>query len=79
MVTVFKTIKPSVEIYAVQAETSQGAYLSWKNQKIMTAPNKTFAGGFATGGAFELPFSIYKNELDDFILLSEEDSCKGYD
>ncbi len=76
-VTVFKAIKPTVEIYAVQAEASQGAYLSWKNQKIMTAPNKTFAGGFATGGAFELPFNIYKNELTDFILLSEEELMQG--
>ncbi len=76
-VTVFKAIKPSVEIYAVQAEASQGAYLSWKNQKIMTSSNKTFAGGFATGGAFELPFSIYKDKLEDFVLLSEEELMQG--
>ncbi len=76
-VTVFKTIKPQVEIYAVQAAASQAACQSWKAGKIIKAPNATFAGGFATGEAFELPFSIYRDKVDDFILLSEDELREG--
>jgi len=76
-VTVLKTINPKIEIYAVQAEASKAAYLSWKTGEIMQSANKTFAGGFATGTAYELPFSLYKNQLSDFILLSEEEISKG--
>lgn len=76
-VTVFKTINPKIEIYAVQAEASQAAYLSWTNNKIMQSKNSTFAGGFATGMAFEIPFNIYKNKLTDFVLLSEDEISEG--
>ncbi len=31
----------------------------------------------ATGTAYELPFSIYAQHLDDFILLSEEELYEG--
>lgn len=74
---VFKQLKPSVEIIAVQATASQAAYLSWKSQKIMTSTNQTFAGGFATGSGYETPFNIYKNHLSDFILLTEEEIKHG--
>lgn len=76
-VTVLKTINPKIEIYAVQAEASKAAYLSWKTGEIMQSANKTFAGGFATGTAYQLPFSLYKDQLSDFILLSEEEISKG--
>ncbi|SNS31138.1 threonine dehydratase [Anaerovirgula multivorans] len=76
-VTVFKSINPEIEIYAVQAEASKAAYLSWKTGKIIQSSNQTFAGGFATGAAYEIPFGIYKNQLTDFILLSEDEIRKG--
>lgn len=76
-VTVLKAINPKIEIYAVQAAASQAAYLSWKSKEIMTSENKTFAGGFATGTAFEIPFNIYKNQLTDFVLLTEEELMLG--
>ena len=72
-ITVFNAINPKVEIYAVQAEASQAAYLSWRNGKIMPSESHTFAGGVATGTAFDLPFGIYKDRLADFILLSEDE------
>lgn len=75
--TVLKTINPKIEIYAVQAECSKAAYLSWRSGKIMQSTNKTFAGGFATGIAYELPFALYKDQLSDFILLSEKEISKG--
>lgn len=76
-VTVLKTVNPRIEIYAVQAEASKSAYLSWKTGKITQSTNKTFAGGFATGTAYEIPFNLYKNQLADFILLSEEEIAHG--
>lgn len=76
-VTVLKQIKPNIEIYAVQAEQSKAAYLSWKSQKIETSKNNTFAGGFATGSAYKLPFQIYKDQLTDFVLLTENEIKDG--
>lgn len=76
-VTVLHSINTEIEIYAVQAANSSAAYESWKKGAITTAPNTTFAGGFATGTGYELPFSIYRESLTDFILLSEEEIYEG--
>lgn len=75
--TVLKTINPEVQIFAVQAESSSAAFLSWKSGKILSSENSTFAGGFATGIAYEIPFKIYKDNLSDFVLLSEEEIYQG--
>lgn len=76
-VTALKPTNPGVEIFAVQAETSPAAYLSWRDGEIKAAANETFAGGFATGTAYELPFGIYRDQLADFVLLSEEELYQG--
>lgn len=76
-VTVLKGLSPEIEIYAVQAESSCAAYLSWKAGVIQTAENNTFAGGFATGTGYEIPFEIYKDDLADFVLLSESEIYEG--
>jgi threonine dehydratase len=47
--------------------------LSWKNKSMTTANNTTFAGGFATGKAYETTFNIYRDGLNDFLLLSEDE------
>lgn len=75
--TIFKTLKPSVQIIAVQAAASPAAYKSWKAGHICKASNDTFAGGVATGRAYEIPFGIYKNALTDFVLLSEDEIYEG--
>lgn len=78
-VTVFRALKPEVEIIAVQAEKAPAACESWKAGKILESANTTFAGGFATGTAYDLPYSIYagKQGIDDFILLSENQIYDG--
>lgn len=76
-VTVLKTINPKIEIYAVQAEKSPAAFMSWKSGKIKSCANSTYAGGFATGIGYEIPFGIYKDNLADFILLSEKEIYQG--
>lgn len=76
-ITVLKSINPKIEIYAVQAENSSAAYESWKAGTIKAAENTTFAGGFATGTGYEIPFEIYKDNLEDFVLLSEAEIYEG--
>jgi threonine dehydratase len=72
-ISTLRAFRPDVEIIAVQAESSPAAYYSWKEKKIVSAENKTFAGGFATGKAYETPFEIYGKGLTDFVLLTEDE------
>jgi threonine dehydratase len=76
-ITTLRALRPSAQIIAVQAQASPAAYESWKQKRICQAPNKSFAGGFATGQAYELPFSIYRDGLDDFIVLTEDELRDG--
>jgi threonine dehydratase len=71
--TVLKRINPNIQIFAVQADASCAACKSWRAGKILASSNTTFAGGFATGIAYEVPFHIYKDHLADFILLTEDE------
>ena len=75
--TVLKTINSDIQIFAVQAKSSNAAFTSWKGGRILSSENNTFAGGFATGTAYEIPFKIYKDSLSDFVLLSEEEIYQG--
>lgn len=72
-ITTLRVFRPQVEVIAVQAQNSCAAYNSWKQKKICNASNTTFAGGFATGKAYDTPFSIYKDALKDFVLLTEDE------
>ena len=76
-ITVLKQIRPEIEIVAAQAEASRAAYMSWKAGEIVSAPNTTFAGGVATGTAYKIPFSLYKDSLEDFVLLTEAELYQG--
>ncbi|MCE0494902.1 threonine ammonia-lyase [Vibrio salinus] len=76
-ITVFKALKPAIEIYAVQAKASDAAYVSWKSKSVCERDNTTFAGGFATGTAYSTTFNIYKNSLTDFVLLNENEILQG--
>jgi threonine dehydratase len=66
-------INPSIQVIGVQSEASPAAYETWKQHRLVTAPNRTFAEGLATGVAFELPQEIMREHLHDFLLLSEEE------
>ncbi|MBT8489718.1 MAG: pyridoxal-phosphate dependent enzyme [Deltaproteobacteria bacterium] len=72
-ITTLRAFRQDMEVIAVQGKDSPAAYNSWKKKEICHAPNSTFAGGFATGKAYELPFGIYKDGLDDFVLLTEDE------
>jgi threonine dehydratase len=72
-ITVLRSFRQNVEIIAVQAKNSPAAWHSWLKKEIYPAQNTTFAGGFATGMAYEVPFEIYKDGLDDFVLLTDDE------
>lgn len=76
-ITTLRALSPRVEIIAVQATGSPAAYESWRQKRICSAQNTTFAGGIATGMAYDLPFGIYNEGLDDFVLLSEDELYDG--
>lgn len=72
-ITTLRAFRPQVEIIAVQAASSPAAHNSWKEKRILSAGNRTFAGGFATGQAYQTPFAIYSQGLNDFVLLTEDE------
>jgi threonine dehydratase len=72
-ITVFRSVRSEIKVIAVQSENSPAAYNSWKSKTMCAADNATFADGFATGKAYETTFNIYRDGLDDFVLLSDND------
>jgi len=55
---VAQAVNPHIQVIGVQSEASRAAYESWRQKRIVEAPNRTFAEGLATGVAFELPQKI---------------------
>jgi threonine dehydratase len=70
---VAKSINPAIRVIGVQAEKAPSAYLSWKAGQRVEAKMETFAEGLATRAPFDLPQSIMRELLDDFILVSENE------
>ena len=70
---VAKSINPKIQVVGVQSEKAPGAYLSWKQGKIVEAPMQTVAEGLATRQGYEFTQSILRELLDDFVLVSEDD------
>jgi threonine dehydratase len=68
-----KAIKTGLEVIGVQAEAAPAAYRSWKQRSLVTARMQTAAEGLATRTAFELPQEILWEQLDDFILVTEDE------
>ena len=66
-------IDPAIQVIGVQSEASPAAYETWREHGLVTAPNRTYAEGLATGVAFELPQEIMREHLHDFLLVSESD------
>jgi threonine dehydratase len=64
-------IDPAVQVIAVQSEESPAGRESWRQRALVTAPNRTFAEGLATGSAAELTQHILREHLHDFVLVSD--------
>jgi threonine dehydratase len=70
-------VNPHIQVIGVQSEASPAAYESWRQRRMVEAPNRTFAEGLATGVAFELPQKIMRDLLHDFMLVSEEEIMRA--
>jgi threonine dehydratase len=68
-----KAINPQIRVIGVQAAASPAAYESWRQKRLVDAPNRTFAEGLATGTAFALPQQILREMLDEFMLVGDEE------
>jgi threonine dehydratase len=64
-------IDPSMQVIAVQSASSPAGYESWRQRTLVTAANRTFAEGLATGSAAELTQAIIGRHLHDFVLVSD--------
>ncbi len=70
---VAQTINPALRVIGVQAERSPAAYESWRQRRIVTAPNLTIAEGLGTGTGFSLPQAMLCAMLKEFLLVSDEE------
>jgi threonine dehydratase len=74
---VAQAVNPHIQVIGVQSEASPAAYESWRQKRMIEAPNRTFAEGLATGVAFELPQKIMQDLLYDFMLVSDEEIMRA--
>lgn len=70
---VVRAVNRDIRVIGVQSEASPAAYESWRQRRLVEAPNRTFAEGLATGTAFALPQAILWEGLDDFVLLDDHE------
>lgn len=66
-------INPAIRVIGTQSEASPAAYESWRQRRLVEAPNRTLAEGLATGTAFALPQAILWEALDDFVPVPDEE------
>jgi len=66
-------IAPSLRVIGIQSEASPAAHESWSQKRLVEAPNRTIAEGLATGSAFELPQTILRERLKEFILVGDDE------
>lgn len=72
--TVYKAMSPETRIIAVQTANMPAVHDSFHQKKLLAYEGgQTWAEGLATRVAFELPFGIMQEIVDDVVLVSEED------
>jgi threonine dehydratase len=73
-VIALRSLLPHVKIIGVQAERAPALARSLQAGRLVsTQEADTFAGGLATRFAYELPFELLKDQLDEVVLVSEEE------
>lgn len=69
-----KAINPDLRVIGVQAAGAPAFYRSFHSGHLAeTESIDTFADGLATRTAFELPFRILRERLDDVVLVSDDE------
>ncbi len=66
-------VDPVIEVIGVQSAQAPAAHRSWRERHLLTAANTTFAEGLATRVAFDLPQRILREQLGDFVLVSDDE------
>jgi threonine dehydratase len=67
-----KGVKPGLEVIGVQSDAAPAAYRSWREGRVVEDRMETFAEGLATRVGFRLPQRIIREQLDDFLLVSDD-------
>ncbi len=70
---VARELAPQTRVIGVQSERSPAAYLSWRERRLVEAPNQTFAEGLGTGAGFALPQAMLWEMLAEFLLVSDDE------
>jgi threonine dehydratase len=68
-----KSVNPGVEVIGVQSGEAPAAFRSWQERRLVEDTMETCAEGLATRTAFELPQRILWEQLDDFVLVSDDE------
>ena len=68
-----KAIDSRITVIGVQSEAAPAAYRAWRDRRPTVDEMHTFAEGLQTRVSFDLPQQIMVNELDDFILVSDDE------
>ncbi len=74
---VARAVNAAIRVIGVQSAASPAAYESWRQKRLVEAPNRTFAEGLATGTAFALPQMVLWEALKDFVLVTEEEILRA--
>ena len=73
-VVVTKSVDPGIKVVGVQAEGAPSFYFSWREGRLVnTGRADTIAEGLATARAYELPFSVLKDRIDNVVLVSDRE------
>jgi threonine dehydratase len=71
--TVAKAVRSGIEVIAVQSSAAPAAYKAWRERTPVEDVMGTFAEGLQTRVAFALPQRIMQQQLDDFVLVSDDE------
>ncbi len=68
------SVRPGLKVIGVQSAHAPAVYESWRTGEwVVTDTADTFAEGLATLSPFELPLSILRRELDDFVTVTDDE------
>lgn len=77
-IAVARTLKPSLEVYAVQSATASAQHDAWHDgQPRSGEPVRTFAEGVATGSTYEYTFDALRAGLTGFVVVSEDEIAQS--
>jgi threonine dehydratase len=76
--TVARTLKPSLAVYAVQAEGASASHDSYHAGRLIAKERaETFADGLATRGAYEMTLPALREGLAGFITVSDAEIAES--